>query len=91
MSEHLDKLRAAVARLEQELHSVKSLDSESRELLESARKEIQEALGSGETSSLEAPTLVDRLNGAVEDFEVSHPTLAGVVRRLVDGLTQLGI
>jgi len=33
----------------------------------------------------------DSIQGRLADFEASHPQLAGVVTRLLDGLAQLGI
>lgn len=36
-------------------------------------------------------TLVDGVNLAVERFEVSHPTLAGTLRNIVQSLANMGI
>ncbi|PXB93696.1 DUF4404 domain-containing protein, partial [Pseudomonas aeruginosa] len=36
-------------------------------------------------------SLVDGVNLAVERFEVSHPTLAGTLRSIVQSLANMGI
>jgi len=35
--------------------------------------------------------LMDHLRAATQQFEESHPTLTGILSRLVDGLGQMGI
>ncbi len=91
MSEHTEKLKAAVAELEEELRSLETLDDETSEVLEEALREIQAALNPDEATELEAESLMDRLNDATHDFEGSHPTLTGIIGRLLDGLGQMGI
>ncbi len=91
MSEHMEKLKATVAELEEELRSLETLDDETCEVLEEALREIQAALNPDETTELEAESLMDRLNDATHEFEGSHPTLTGIISRLVDGLGQMGI
>ena len=36
-------------------------------------------------------TVIDRLKHAAHQFENSHPTLTGLLSRLIDGLGQMGI
>jgi hypothetical protein len=36
-------------------------------------------------------TVIDRLKHAAHQFENSHPTLTGILSRLIDGLGQMGI
>jgi hypothetical protein len=91
MSERLDKLRAAVEELERELHSLDEIDPESRVLLEEAHAEIHSALAGQEAPGIATGVLSGRLEQAAHRFEVTHPTLAGVLERLVNGLAQLGI
>jgi hypothetical protein len=90
MSERLDKLRASLSELQQELDSVDSLDDATREQLAEAAAEIAATLRRGkrtEQTSQAENSLKDR----IVDFEASHPQLAIVVGRLLDGLGQLGI
>ena len=91
MSDHLDKLRTTLHELEEELKAVDSLDEDAANLLQEAAKDIQEALHKQDPTLLEHPTLIQRLRDATERFEVSHPTLTGIVTRMIDGLAQMGI
>lgn len=91
MPERMEKLKAVVAELEQELRSLETLDDETCEVLEAACREIQAALNPDEPGELETESLVGRLNDATHEFEGSHPTLTGIISRLIDGLGQMGI
>jgi phosphoglycolate phosphatase-like HAD superfamily hydrolase len=89
MSEHHRKIQATVRELEDELHQLESVDDETRRLLKEALQEILAALEPEAT--LERESLMDRLRETAREFEGSHPTLSGIVMRLVDGLGQMGI
>lgn len=94
MPESAAKLRATIAELETELRNVGTLDAETKAMLELALEEIQATLRhehSSATGAAEPHTLTERLELSATEFETSHPTLAGVLRRLVDALSQLGI
>lgn len=91
MPNRIEKLRAAIHELERELQSVESLDERTRQTLEDAVGEIQSALHEEDTSQLEEPGIRSRLDEALQDFEASHPTLAGLLSRIVDMLGQIGI
>jgi hypothetical protein len=90
MDDRLAKLRATLTQLEAELAALGTLDDATREQLADAAEEIAASLRRGRPTiqrSGEPESLQDRLL----DFEASHPQLAGVVTRLLDGLAQLGI
>jgi hypothetical protein len=90
MAQTSDKLRSTLKELEAELSSADSLDDETREQLASAIAEIAATLRRGkrsETTRRAEASLQNRLT----DFEASHPQLAIIVGRLLDGLAQLGI
>ncbi|MCL4201321.1 MAG: DUF4404 family protein [Pirellulaceae bacterium] len=106
MPDSIEKLKAIVRELETELHGLPTLDEQAAEVLQEAIREIQSALLSrqqaaarhGETdlAAEDAETessgsLTDRLNQAAREFEGSHPTLTGILSRLIDGLGQMGI
>ena len=91
MPERLEKLRTALNELERELAGLDELDSRTRSMLEEARHEIETALYKQDPAQIEHVSLVDRLETAAQTFQVSHPTLAGVVQRMIDALGQLGI
>ena len=89
MPDRLEKLRAALAELNEELRA-DSLDDETREQLAEAAAEIAASLRRGKRSEQTRRT-EDSLQGRLAEFEASHPELAGVIARLIDGLGQLGI
>jgi hypothetical protein len=91
MSEHIDKLRATLEELQEELQGIETLDPQTREMLEGAKAEVENALHREETDSLESHSVVDRLQTAGEDFSESHPALARIVGNLIDVLGQMGI
>lgn len=92
MPDRLEKLRVALAELERELASVEEVDEDLRGQLESVRSDINQALESGSPpEEFEPQSLIERLTAAEQQFEGAHPAVAGVVRRLIDGLAQLGI
>jgi chromosome segregation ATPase len=90
MPDRLEKLRATLHELEAELRDIDSLDDDTRKELAQAAVDIAETLTRGERSDQ-----TDRAEGSLRDrlqeFEASHPQLAMIVGRLIDGLGQLGI
>jgi hypothetical protein len=89
MPERIEKLRQTVKELEEELASVEAFDDETRQMLEEAVSEIQTVLR--KEGELEPDSVIERLRSAEEQFQVSHPTLSGIVARMIDALGQLGI
>jgi hypothetical protein len=91
MNVHIDKLRATLEELQEELHAIEALDPETRGLLEEAKVEVEQALHRDDPESLEKQSLIDRLQGAGKEFNESHPTLSRIVGNLIDVLGQMGI
>ncbi len=91
MPERIERLRAKLSELEEELRSIESLDSETRDLLESTVAELKAALSKEEAAQTEHQSLAERLREATGDFEDSHPSLFRIVGGLIDALRQLGI
>jgi hypothetical protein len=95
MNQQLEKLRATLAELESELAGLESLDPQSRAHLASVASEISSALQRtnpiSEELATKSPSLPDQLTENVTAFRTQHPTLAGILQRLIDGLAQLGI
>lgn len=83
------KLRETLEELRRELEDSETLDQPSRRLLEGAMEDILERLGGDRPP--EPHSLGDDLREAVRGFELSHPTLAGVIGRTIDLLAQSGI
>jgi hypothetical protein len=90
MPDRLEKLRATLSELEAELRELDSLDEPTRQLLADAADEISAILRKGQRSDT-AENVETALRDRVVEFEASHPQLAGIVSRLLDGLGQLGI
>ena len=90
MADRLDKLRAALSELEAELDAVDSLDDATREQLADAAAEIAASLRRGKRSE-KTQHAEHSLQTRLDEFEASHPQLALIVGRLLDGLAQLGI
>lgn len=91
MPERVEKLRLLLDELENELHSLESLDDQSREMLRETAGEIQAALQGEDAGRLQHQPLSDKLSETVAEFESSHPTLHAVVHRIIYVLGQMGI
>lgn len=81
--------------LDQELENAEAIHPDHRKSLQSLTHEIQKKLASAEAD--ESPeeqtivTLSQQMKDAVVEFEVHHPIIGGLVARLADGLSAMGI
>jgi len=96
MSDLKNRLRETLNELHAELENVEEVDPEMRGMLLGAAQEIDEKIQPTETDATDSPAaedqpLDDRLADAARHFEVTHPTLSGIISRLANGLSQLGI
>ena len=92
MSERVDKLKSLVKELEAELATLDTADAESQQALAETLRDLRTALSSRvDTESLSSESVVERLRDAEGNFQVSHPTISGLVVRMIDALGQLGI
>jgi hypothetical protein len=86
--------RSSVTEILTELHEVLEasgdLDADVRDELLAAAEEIRQALDPADERELSV-SLRDRLSGALENFEESHPRLTGIVGRIADALSDMGI
>jgi hypothetical protein len=80
-------LRALLAQLHERLGATRSLDAESRTMLATVARDIEQALHNDDASAVAAEP-VEEL--AVR-FEADHPSLAGVLRQIIDTLGKAGI
>jgi hypothetical protein len=80
-------LEVLLAELHKRLKQARSLDPDARKLLLTVAHDIEQALENDDTSSV-APEPVESL--AVR-FEADHPSLAGVLRQIMDTLGKAGI
>ncbi|MGX5218867.1 MULTISPECIES: DUF4404 family protein [Pseudomonas] len=85
------------SRLQQQLDELRAQLSQDSPLSEQERAELYvlsqeiELQLAREAAAAPDATLVDGVNLAVERFEVSHPTLAGTLRNIVQSLANMGI
>ena len=94
MNDKAERLRAAIAELERELHGLESSDPETRALLQTAATDISAALQGravGESKSPEAAASKNLLEQKVLEFEASHPQISLALSRFIDMLGQIGI
>ncbi len=91
MTDHKERLHESVRDLEVELGEIDSLDGESRDILKQVVGELQEVLDRDQIKEYEPQSVIDRLETVESEFQASHPTLSGLVMRLVNALGQLGI
>ncbi len=92
MNDKVERLRAAIADLERELHGLEHSDPETRALLQSAAADISTALqrrsGSAKPEVTESRNLLEQ---KVLEFEASHPQVSLALSRFIDMLGQIGI
>jgi hypothetical protein len=77
--------------LHETLEASDDLGDEAREQLRDAVRDIRHAIGEDADGSGAPPSLADRLNEAIESFEGKHPKLTGIVGRIADTLSDMGI
>ncbi|MGH8171001.1 MAG: DUF4404 family protein [Steroidobacteraceae bacterium] len=85
-----ESLRELLARVRERLSRAKSLDPESRRVLSSVVHDIDHALGT-EGAAGAAGTHAPRLESLAVRFEADHPSLAEVIREVIDTLVRGGI
>jgi predicted component of type VI protein secretion system len=83
--EKLDKL---LEQLREELGKTEAVDEKGRELLRILDADIQDLLNRSEGAG---DTLLDRLQDAVDHFEITHPTLTTALSQMLNVLNNAGI
>ncbi|HBO3007115.1 TPA: DUF4404 family protein [Pseudomonas aeruginosa] len=84
-----ESLLRELSALREQLEQQPPLNEEQRAELELLIRDIELKLANED--ALNEGSLVDGANLAVERFEVSHPTLAGTLRSIVQSLANMGI
>ncbi|MCY1396393.1 hypothetical protein D3C76_617610 [compost metagenome] len=83
------RLREELQSLRDQLERDPPLNEQERAELQTLIEDIELQLANEE--ALSNDSLVDGINLAVERFEVTHPTLAGTLRSIVQSLANMGI
>jgi transcriptional antiterminator len=81
-----EKIRQEIEELRQELESASDISLASKDKLLVLVGDIEAQLQSKEQHSLS-----DQADEMIADFEVSHPTLAAVIKRTMETLANIGI
>ena len=84
-----ESLLRELSALREQLEQQPPLNEEQRAELELLIRDIELKLANED--AFNEGSLVDGVNLAVERFEVSHPTLAGTLRSIVQSLANMGI
>jgi hypothetical protein len=78
--------------LNKELEKVDSIDERGMELLKHLNAEIQDLLErSGSATPAPEPSTFQRINDTIDYFEITHPTLAATLNKLLAILGNAGI
>ncbi len=87
------QLNQALVALRRELESGAKIETEDREALLQAAREIEEALDRAEPGEkpAEGGPLSRRITALIEDFETSHPKFAEILSSVSESLANLGI
>jgi len=83
-------LRLQLEELRNQLEQQPPLSDEERTSILTVIAQIEAQLVN-QTPPASGETLVDGVNLVVERFEVSHPTLAGTLRNIMQSLVSMGI
>ena len=81
------ELDALLAELHVRLKRARSLDPEARKLLATVARDIENALENDDPGAIAA----EPVEALAVRFEADHPSLAGVLRQIMDTLGKAGI
>ncbi|MBI3168211.1 MAG: DUF4404 family protein [Chloroflexi bacterium] len=82
------QLDALLEKVHAELQKVDKVDADSRKLLQDLEQDVQSLL---KKSEVETPSILERMQKAVERFEVEHPTLTTLLSEVSTILSNAGI
>jgi hypothetical protein len=82
------KLDALLEQVHAELQKVDKFDADSLKLLQDLEQDIQSLL---QKADVETPSVLDRIEKAVDRFEVEHPTLTALLSEASTILSNAGI
>ena len=86
------ELRKTLHQLQDEIKSIKAVDDTGKVLLHNLEDDISALLErSGGNPVQVHPSVVQRLEGVVSHFEVTHPDLTTLISNLLESLSNAGI
>jgi hypothetical protein len=85
-------LRKLLDQLHEEINNANSVDDQGRELLRDLDGDIRALLERSEGISEQTQSnLIQSLQSAIDQFEVTHPDLTMAISRLLESLSNVGI
>ena len=86
------ELRKLLDLLHDEINSTRAVDEKGSELLRDLEGDIRSLLERSQGNPVQLhPSIVQRLEGALDHFEASHPDLTMLISKLLDSLSNAGI
>jgi hypothetical protein len=86
------ELRKKLHQLHDEIENTKAVDEKGRKLLRDLEGDISALLERSEETAVQVhPSIIRRLEGALDHFEVTHPELTMLISRLLDSLSAAGL
>jgi flagellar biosynthesis/type III secretory pathway protein FliH len=87
-----NKSRELLQQLHDEINNLKAVDENSSKLLRDIDSDIRALLErSGEHPMEVHPSIIERMEDAVDQFEVTHPELTALISKVMDSLSIAGI
>ena len=89
-----EDLRNTLATLHAQLSSAGEIDAETQAMLQTVTSDIQRLLEPGTTETVaqdSGDSLSERLRTTLIEFEARHPHVGGLLERITDGLSSMGI
>ncbi len=83
-----EKLDALLEQVHAELQKVEQVDAEKLKLLQNLEQDVQALL---KKTEVETPSILERMQDAVDQFEVEHPTLTALLSEVSTILSNAGI
>jgi hypothetical protein len=80
------ELTELLRKLHDELDDIKDVDEKSLQLLRDLEKDIDDVLERSDQDSV-----VERIRGAIREFEVTHPSLTAMLSEISNILSNAGI
>ncbi len=85
-----EKLHQLLTQVHEQLQQQDSLDKESQALLQQVLNDVKTASGLDDLDEI-PQDLSDRIEQQAVQFEQAHPTLAEILRQIMDTLGRIGV
>lgn len=89
-----EELRNTLTTLHEQLSSAGEIDATTQAMLQAVTSDIQRLLEHGTTETVaneSDDSLAERLRTTLIEFEARHPHVGGLLERITDGLSSMGI